>query len=343
MLRMPVALLVAVPLAAVAADHQRGATLQERVDVPRVLLDVRVIADSGEPVTDLTAADFAVRLGGRAVAVESAEWVPDAPRPHAVPGAEGAAPPRGASAEAPSLVILVQRRPDLSDAVGLMRLETDLGRFVDRLPPGTRAAVLSFDTRLHVWLDFTGETARVRSVLRREMLTGRPRGSAGLTGAGGHDLSAADAAVLSSVEAALGAVGAVLGSRPGTRTVVIVGHGLGEWAPRIGAVELDRDYDGAIAALREARASVFCIDVTRADYHPLQEGLVRLAADTGGRYWQSHIFTTTSFDRLERALSGHYVLFVVPPPDSRSGERSVSVRLAARRGTVLAQRTYVAP
>ena len=56
-----------------AAQQQPAVT--ERVDVSRVLIDVRVIGDGGEPVAGLGPHDFEVRIGGEPVDVESALWL----------------------------------------------------------------------------------------------------------------------------------------------------------------------------------------------------------------------------------------------------------------------------
>src|SRR6185436_10509160 len=58
-------------LIASAAHAQYG----ERIDVVRILLDVRVTNMNGEPLADLTPADFNVRIGGKRAEVESVEWI----------------------------------------------------------------------------------------------------------------------------------------------------------------------------------------------------------------------------------------------------------------------------
>jgi len=45
------------------------------VDVARVLVDARVVDDSAKPITGLTATDFAVHIGSKAVAVDAVDWV----------------------------------------------------------------------------------------------------------------------------------------------------------------------------------------------------------------------------------------------------------------------------
>src|SRR5687767_12935836 len=47
------------------------------ITVERVIIDARVIRSNGEPITDLQAADFRVRIDGREAEVEAAEWIPD--------------------------------------------------------------------------------------------------------------------------------------------------------------------------------------------------------------------------------------------------------------------------
>ena len=47
----------------------------ERVDVERILVDVRVLDHAGHPVLGLSADDFRVKIGGTPVAVQSITWV----------------------------------------------------------------------------------------------------------------------------------------------------------------------------------------------------------------------------------------------------------------------------
>ena len=61
--------------AAVGHAAQQQPVVTERVDVSRVLIDVRVIGDEGEPVAGLGPNDFEVRIGGEPVDVESALWL----------------------------------------------------------------------------------------------------------------------------------------------------------------------------------------------------------------------------------------------------------------------------
>ena len=61
--------------AAVGHAAQQQPVVTERVDVSRVLIDVRVIGDEGELEAWLRPDDFEVRIGGKLVDVESALWL----------------------------------------------------------------------------------------------------------------------------------------------------------------------------------------------------------------------------------------------------------------------------
>lgn len=92
---------------------------------------------------------------------------------------------------------------------------------------------------------------------------------------------------------------------------------------------------------RDFRVEVFSLDITHADYHTLEVGLEQVAPDTGGFYEKTHEFPDQALRRVSQALAGYYLLTLeVPPRGERDrGPRSLEVRLAARRGRVLARAT----
>ena len=87
---------------------------------------------------------------------------------------------------------------------------------------------------------------------------------------------------------------------------------------------------------QRARAAVFSIDVTQADYHSLEVGLQSVSQETGGFYERSFHFPDRTVKRLAGALAGHYVL-LVEASDEISEWAELSVKLTRRRGTVLAR------
>jgi hypothetical protein len=140
-------------------------------------------------------------------------------------------------------------------------------------------------------------------------------------------------------ETALRQLGEALRELPGAKSLVLFGWGMGSWSPGVG-VFLDHDYGPARQALVEGRVTVFALDVTDADYHTLEVGLEQVAEDTGGFYAKTHLFPSQAFDRLGRALEGHYELSFAKP-DLEPGEHDLDIGLVGRKGTVLARPSYV--
>ncbi len=125
---------------------------------------------------------------------------------------------------------------------------------------------------------------------------------------------------------------------PGSKSIVFVGHGFG----RLGwtGVTMEHGYEDARDALLAARASVFSLDVTNADYHSLEAGLQMVSRETGGFFARTHLFTAQAMNRLSGVLAGYYVLFL-EQPQVRPGTHGIDVRLTRRQGTVLARESYV--
>jgi VWFA-related protein len=342
----------AVFVAAVAVavlPHGPGAQQQplvERVEVARVLIDARVFDDRGRALSDLASEDFDVKIGGRAARVESAEWIgPASPRlttsgdTETLPVPAATSPP-DASGSRRLTVFLVQRSLEPLRITGLMRVGQLVDRLLAPLTPVDRAAVVSFDSRLRFWTDFTDDLVRVRSILANDVITGSPRA---ITAAREVSLVSAldrpsDARIFT-VEHALRRIGEALELLPGAKSVVVLGYGFGRFNARTGDVVLMDGYADASAALQRARAAVFTLNVTQADFNSLQAGLQTVSADTGGMYASAYLFPTRAIDQIARGLEGHYVLFV-EKPDLRPGTHRIEVRLTRRKGRVIARSAW---
>jgi len=329
--------LLAAAAPAMAQSHQVP-RVQERVDVSRVLVDVRVVDDRGMPVQGLAPADFRVRVGGKAARVESAYWVgapPVQPAEKPPPGEPeplpAVAPPE---ARGRLVVLLFQKDLEPSRIFGLMRMLIETRQFLDSLGPDDRVAVLSFDSHLRIWLDFTTDFGKVRQVLERGILFETPGRVEPVTSPSlMATLDVVRARRASSIETALALLGQALEPLPGAKSVVYVGHGFGRILGS--AVYPEPSYGEARRALQAARASVFCLDVTDADAHTLEAGLQMTANDTGGFFERTHIHAGRAIERLAGALAGHYVLFLETPPDAKGRELEVEVK----GRTVFAKRT----
>ena len=331
--------LTATCVVATVSGQQQPPRFAERVDVDRILLDLRVVDNGGRPVSDLGMEDFAVKLGGKAARVDSVQWV-DAGSEETPASAEPAAVRTTFQASAGRLIVFVfQKSFDRGRLPGLMRMLIQSREFVGTLSARDRVAVLSFDSRLRVWLDFTSDRARVAHALERGILLEAPPASqASVDPSLVARLDPAQVRRAYSIERALRLIGEALQDLPGAKSVVLVGHGFGRLG--LGGVSMENEYAAMRAALQAARASVFCLDVTDADYHSLEAGLQLVAADTGGFFVRTHIFPQNAIDRLAGALAGHYVLFVENPGLS-SGSHRIEVTLTRRNAHVLAKSAYV--
>jgi VWFA-related protein len=307
------------------------------VETSRVVLEARVTDGSGRPLPGLGPADFRLEVDARRTPLESAVWVAEAPtvaRALPTPGA-----PRATLSPGRLVVLLFQKDFEGSRLRGLLRAIRQAKHLVAPFSPRDRVAVLTYDSQLRLHLDFTTDFDAVRRTLDESVLLRWP----GPVGPGAPPSLAAhldrsEARKAASPEEALLALGRALLPIPGAKTVLFFGYGLGQL--RGGTVVLHHDYGAARAALDRARAAVFCLDVTEADWHSLEVGLQQVAEDTGGQYFKVHEIAGAALDRVAGALSGHYVL-TFERPEGRRGEHRVRLALAGRRGHVLTRTRYV--
>lgn len=343
--QLAVAALVAVSSSALTAQQP---PFVERVEVARLLVDARVFDDRGRPMRDLQPSDFVVKIDGKAARVESAEWVGTfADSAQAAEGEVREARSRTADerdeTQAGSrghlVVFLVQKDLEPRRIIGLMQISQLVDELLRPLTSADRVAVVSFDSRLRIWTDFTNNIGRVRSILSADVIVSRP----GPVSASGDvslmpTLDEGAARRVSSIEHALRLIAESLEPLPGAKSLVLLGYGFGRFDARSGGVLLMDGYEEASAALQRARVAVFTLNVTQANYNSLQAGLQTVAAETGGMY--ASTYESRGLDRVSQALEGYYVLFVEKPHLKR-GEHRIEVRLAGREGTVIARSKYV--
>jgi hypothetical protein len=152
------------------------------------------------------------------------------------------------------------------------------------------------------------------------------------------NLSADEARRAFSIEKSLELIAHALEPLAGAKAVVLIGHGFGRYG--VSGVSMEAGYEPAARALLAARASVFSLDVTQADYHSLEAGLQLVSEQTGGFFRRTHLFPALALKRLAAALAGYYVLFV-EKPKGPSGWHDLDVRVLGRTGTVLARAGYI--
>lgn len=327
---------------AVAADARQDAapppveppTFVDRLDVVLTTIVVRVVGRDGAPLLGLGRDDFRLLAGDREIAIEAVEWVgsedPDAVVERELaagldaPPVELDAPPRGKL-----VVFFVQADFHPSRLSGQLRTLPYAIRFLDTLGLQDQAAVVSFDSHLKLRQDFTQERGLVEEALAAGLRKGpgrwprRPQAPPSLA----RFLPEDGARRAATPEQALARTAHALEPLPGEKVIVWVGWGLGNLTPL--GVRMPAEYGEALAALTRAKASVFVLDVTSADYHTLEEGLKQVVADTGGTYAKTYHFPAGATARLARAVSGHYLLYVrltATPPGGRPHELRLELR-----------------
>ena len=213
----------------------------ERVDVARVIIDVRVVDDDGQPIRGLEPDDFEVRIDDEPVRVESAFWVGDEAGNDDSSGAPiesteiaGFLEPEDRSQ---LIVFVVQKSLESSRALGLLRLLMHSERLLSRVTPADRVAVLSFDSHLKIWVDFTDDLERVGTVLADEIMFGRPpvlepQGELSLL----TTLSQDAGRRTWEFQEALRLLGEALEPLPGSKSVVLIGYGFGQLTVSLGMV-----------------------------------------------------------------------------------------------------------
>jgi len=310
----------------------------ERVNVERLVIDVRALTDRGDPITGLTADDFKVTIDGAAARVETATWVgagdvnPDLASP--VPATPVAVDATPAAAHGRLIVFLFQKDFDSSRLRGLMRMLLKSREVLGSLTPADRVAIMSFDTHLKIWTDFTGDRERLDRILSHDLLLQRPPAvSASSAPSLVERLDPKSAQHTYGIERALELIGAALEPLPAAKSLVLIGYGFGRLG--LSGVSMENNYGAARQALVDARTSVFSLDVTDADYHSLEAGLQIVSEQTGGFYAKTHLFPDIAMRQLAGALAGYYALFV-EKADSPGAVHDIKTELTHRQGRVLA-------
>ncbi|HVT45752.1 MAG TPA: VWA domain-containing protein [Thermoanaerobaculia bacterium] len=312
----------------------------EEITVERILIDVHVIDLKGNPIEELRPSDFRVRIDGLPAVVESIEWI-DSTSPDegllVMEEGEDVEPARPAGGRL--IVIFFQTDFQRDRVKGQMRMTTHAIEFLDSLTPRDRVAVVSFDSHLKLRQDFTSDRARLEKAIRDAILINHPPSSEIVPNPSlFRRLPRDDARRAATPEKALYLVGNALLPIEGPKTLVLFGWGLGRYG--VGGVQMIRDYSIARSALEASRTSVFSLDISDADYHSLEVGLQKVSADTGGFYARTHIFPRFAIEKLQRAISGHYVL-VIKRPDGPRGVHRIEIDLRRNiKATVLSRSTY---
>jgi len=316
---------------------------QENITVARVIVDAHITDDHGEPIRNLGAADLRALIDGKPAAIESVDWVAETgPAREMLAVAE---PEKADEVDTPPpqgrLFVFFfqtdfQRAP--SRIGGQMQFLPYAERFLESLEPEDRVAVLSFDSHLKFRLDFSRDPGKIRQAIRNALkIDDPPWPSLAYSPSLRSSLSEEAARQAASSEEALFLVGNALRPIPAPKSLILFGWGLGRLSN--GQVVMSNYYDLARRTLESSRTTVFVMDISLADFHSLEVGLGKVAADTGGSYMKTHDFPTMALDRLERSLQGHYEIAVKKPADLKPGRHSIELRVPSKRRAVILARS----
>lgn len=325
-----------------------AAQVQEQITVERILVDTRVTDDHGNPITGLKAADFHVKVDGKPATVESADWIPETAAARELADIDSTGAEVNTSLDQPApkgrLLIFFYQTDFARNSVrliGQMQQVVNANDWLDWLDPDDRVAVFSFDSHLKFRLDFTSNKGDIKYAMEQALLTDEPQPPRIVPmPALSKRLDRNEMRKAGSPEAALIIVANALRPIPGPKSIILFGWGLGRFVGS--GVIMEKKYPAARQALESARASVFSIDFTQADYHSLEVGLGQVAGDTGGFYAKTFNFPKMAVDRLRKTLAGHYELEVRKPDTKVRGTHTIEVEVPSQRNAaVLARSTYV--
>src|SRR5262249_13437486 len=156
-------LLVSLISSAVTAQAPRPARdepFREEARVELVVVDAYVTDRYGDPIPNLTPADFHVLVDRRPVPLESVDWVPaDLPEIPMETSLSLAAPGKPVTLAPPGrlIVIFFQTAFEHTRLVGIVRMGLQARKFLDDLLPTDRVAVVSYDSHLKLRQDFTND------------------------------------------------------------------------------------------------------------------------------------------------------------------------------------------
>lgn len=304
---------VDVPLDPRGLSADGVALFKDSIEVGPRTYRVQAVDRRGVPIEGLGKRDFDVKLGDEFVNVDSVQWV------RATPGmptiGSGGTGSTGSSTHLAAvqpgrylLFIQAGREPFFGRAH--MRLQRQIREFLAALEPDAAVGVVSFDSRLKLWLDFTRDRKMVVKVVS---VAGRftaepgaqPTPERGLPSL--RDVWDAEATRrIDTAEEGLETTATYLAELPGTETMIYIGSGLAHFSRR--SAQRVRQFRRATESLTNAGVQVFVVGVLDTDLQTLGNGLLELADATGGDYFHSRDIPFSRLRELASSLSAHYLL-----------------------------------
>lgn len=336
------------PLHAAVPPPAKDTEFQEEIDVRISTIVLRVVDGRGEPIRGLGPQDFRVLVGRKEVPVVAVDWYASGEAPPKPPelspaaesrsGEPAAAPaPAFAPVSAGKLVVLFVQA-DNNSAVrtrGHLKTLPYVKRLLAGLGGEDRLAVVSFDSHLKLWQDFTSDRDATYAAIARAVRFSAtpPVVPPGEDPSLARSFDVEKAKDIASPERALAATAAALRPLGGEKILIFLGWGLGRFGA--GGTTMTPGFTPAIRELARAHTSVFVLDVTDAGAHDLEVGLEAVADATGGTYAKTVDEPDLAVRELVRTISGYYVLTLDPDRLPAGAKGDLRVDLRKKRGTVL--------
>lgn len=348
------ALAMALAAAASGQEPPSPPRFQGEVTVSEVLLDVLVTDREGNVILGLRPGDFRVTEGGEPVEIADVTFYSNRRYLGSAAAAAAGIDPDQVPDRRYFVLLFDDQRRNEAEARGVLQRQLaaarDAERWLEReLQPGDRVAVASWDVKLKLHADFTGEREELVAAVRAAA-----RGAEGRAdwpsrrGSGeepalatrlpaGKELRDATSTIYEALQTLADAAAPIRGRK----NLVLFSTGFGE----IGAFGLyARDYRyhrETIEALNDANVAIYSIDLVPPGWrHPLSESLNDFAQATGGRFYHDVVAFGVPLEQISEITNGYYLLAYRAEHDAgEQGYREVEVetvnpefRVTARRG-----------
>jgi VWFA-related protein len=306
-------------------------TLQERVDVDLVLVDVTVTDSRGNQILGLGPEDFIVRENGVEQTIESVDYFTN--RRLLTSREEKAAFQVERVREERHFILFFHGRADFSR---LLRAQRDALSFIRKeLQPQDRVAIAGHDARLIVLADFTSDRKVLEDALEKV-----PTFSRGLTAVpeyAGEDSILRNLDVRAMVERtgriydAIELLAEAVRPIRGRKLLALFSHGIGEVGSFNDQILENEEtyYQPMIRALNASNVTVHAIALgSGRPAWPQEQTLSRIASETGGEFYTNVVSFATPLKRLERESSGYYLLtYRIAKPRGEHGYQKIDVSL----------------
>lgn len=358
-------LLLALPMTAqeTPAESQAAAQFEERLDVIEVLVDVLATDRKGRVVTGLTAADFMVEEEGKSRSVTSATFYSTRYEDLDSSGGSGSPPPAGfpppdVPASRYFVLFFHDQTFEARDRARLtsnrLRAAREARTWIDtEMGPSDWVAVVRFDYRLTVQLDFSQERLKIDEAIESATMNRRtealrpsvrarresPGGGPSLTAGLPHiaDLERASLRMEDAVRLVATAARPIIGRK----NMILFTLGFGRAESPLGSPDA-RYYPAMEAALNESNVAVYPIDLSGSgNQSPQNNFLSQLADETGGVYFSTFNRFLDALRSISRYNTGYYLLsFESTVPSGETGYRNFKVKTTAPKVRIRARRGY---